>query len=196
MMLMGGAVVVAVLVLILGMIALNTRGGTQDAGQFAPGAGTPNNTSPPWPSPWPTPSESASESAQPDEDESENEDESKDESESEDESASEDESEDQSEDGEDGDTSEALPPPRLVGPKSFAGFETLLNEFCEKKGTIGAHLLEGSDGSEASGTWICLRMNSFFPIRLDDPCREAFGEQAKARKLDRRDSRTWRCFDR
>jgi hypothetical protein len=89
------------------------------------------------------------------------------------------------------------PAPKLVGPRDFAGFERLLSTFCRDSGDfLRAALLPDREGDKANGEWACVQIVTFEPINLDEPCREEFGAQAKARQVTRDDERTWRCFDR
>ncbi len=85
--------------------------------------------------------------------------------------------------------------PRLVGPRSFAGFETLLSAYCEERGDRAAVLLDGRNGDPATGDWVCVRVVTFTRINLDEACRDSFGAGAEARRIKQGDSRTWRCFD-
>jgi hypothetical protein len=56
-------------------------------------------------------------------------------------------------------------------------------------------ILLPDEGDRAAGEWVCLRAVTFTRIRLDDPCREKFGDTAQARQIRPGDARTWRCFD-
>ncbi len=85
--------------------------------------------------------------------------------------------------------------PRLVGPRSFAGFERLLSAYCEERGDRAAVLLDGRNDNPATGDWVCVRVVTFTRINLDEACRDSFGAGAEARRIKQGDSRTWRCFD-
>jgi hypothetical protein len=87
------------------------------------------------------------------------------------------------------------PEPRLVGPRSFTGFEKLLSAYCEERGDRTAVLLDGPDDNPSTGDWVCVRVVTFTRINLDEACRDSFGAEAEARRIKQGDSRTWRCFD-
>jgi hypothetical protein len=87
------------------------------------------------------------------------------------------------------------PDPRLVGPKDLDGFITLLSDFCQARGDRTAVLLDGPDENPKAGDWVCVKVVTFTPINLDEVCRKSFGDASQARRSDRYDSRTWRCFD-
>jgi hypothetical protein len=92
--------------------------------------------------------------------------------------------------------SDDRPEPRLVGPSSFDGFTKLLSAFCKDRGQRTAVLLEGPGYNPKTGNWACTKVTTFTEINLDEACREKFGAESQARQTTRRDSRTWRCFDR
>jgi hypothetical protein len=92
--------------------------------------------------------------------------------------------------------SDNRPEPRLVGPSSFDGFTKLLSAFCKDRGQRTAVLLEGPGYNPKTGNWACTKVTTFTEINLDEACREQFGAESQARQTTRRDSRTWRCFDR
>jgi hypothetical protein len=99
--------------------------------------------------------------------------------------------------GESGTTPPAREPePRLVGPSSFDGFTKLLSAFCKDRGQRTAVLLEGPGYNPKTGDWACTKVTTFTKINLDEACRDTFGAGSQARQTTRRDSRTWRCFDR
>lgn len=82
----------------------------------------------------------------------------------------------------------------MVGPTTTAGFDSLLDNYCEARRYRGALLLNGRR-DPTDGRWVCARFGDLDTIDLDDACRDAFGPAARARALDSGDIRTVRCFD-
>jgi hypothetical protein len=92
--------------------------------------------------------------------------------------------------------SSATPRPRLLGPSDGAALVAMVDDYCDRRFDRSAGLRRPWPDSGAVDNWVCQhrRQRDPIPVNMTDACALRYGSNAVARYLDAKDPFSWRCF--